>query len=42
MEHGGIMFQADRDYVGVIGVYLVINVSSFLGEVCKHIGSLLK
>ena len=28
MEHGGFMFQADRDYVGVIGVYLVMHVNS--------------
>ena len=39
MEHGRIKFQADRDYDGV---YLVMHVSRFLEEVCKHIGSLLK
>ena len=26
MEHGGIMFQADN-YVGIIGVYLVMHVN---------------
>ena len=43
MQHVRNMFQAVKEHVGaMLGAYLVVHVSSFLGKVLKHIGSFLK
>ena len=37
LELVGTMFHADRKHVGaMLGACLVLHVSIFLGEVCKH------